>query len=284
MRMEKTKPHIHSVGEFPTNSRIKIRYPTKGPPKINFEYPDNERQLKSLWSSSGIMLPAMILTIITIVIIYGLIYFLIPTQYPNCFVYSNGDSYSTIDIGVVVLHPVTIVNNLSSIVIYCGKSSSFLVHWIKSPLTFQNTLSINNNTGLSALLIGLFVICLYFAGIYGYAKLLAHFVKKTKFGHNHYPGWNKTIHNKHFMAEFITCPDNLKIELPLFTNIYLDYEAEEEFADYLKEVEIVEHDVKYVKRRLFKPKKIIVPNVYLWKAVFTFKRKPTKGFLRINFT
>ena len=114
-------------------------------------------------------------------------------------------------------------------------------------------------------------------------------MQKTNFGRKKYPLWNKIIHNKHFTAEFTKCPDNLQIEIPLFSNIYMDYEAEEEFADYLQEVEIKEHDIKYRKTKTFfgllgRKKSILVPNVYLWKATFKFKKLPVKGKLVVSWT
>ncbi len=70
------------------------------------------------------------------------------------------------------------------------------------------------------------------------------------------------------------------IEIPLFSNVRLDYEAIGEFSKYLDRFEITEHPFNRVLRYKNKPKK---KNEYLWKAKFYFSKIPKKGELKIYF-
>jgi len=69
---------------------------------------------------------------------------------------------------------------------------------------------------------------------------------------------------------------NLYCEIPLFSNILLDYNATGEFSKYLKFFEIREHNFKYLNRG----KSV---NEWLWYAKFYFKKKPSKGKLEVKF-
>lgn len=286
------------IGDFPTNARIKISYPEKGDPSIDFEYPDNERQIKTLWASSGIMYIALMITIILLGIFFLMLYAWLPVEYPDCIIKPIGDLNEVIPNQTVGNHTedIVITRNASSILAVCGANgdtSAWIIRWQMNPILLKPEWSATQPEDIKMIIpvIGFAVIVLifYFSSLYILGKILAYFVRKTKSGKKHYPRWNKFIHNKHFTAEFKECPDNLQIEIPLFSNIFLDYETEEEFADYLTEVEIKEHDLQYRKTKTFfglirKRKQELVPNVYLWKATFKFKKKPTKGFLKVNFT
>jgi len=275
------------VGSFPINSRILIKYKKDGTPKIKFGYPDKERQIKNLWASSGVFFISLALTALTIIVGYSFVYSMASLDYPDCIIHPVGGSSNVIN-GTNF----TITRDTTSVIMACGKEGrGWIARWEINPLTFKGGWSIYEypTPVFPMFLTALVFFVVYIGGIFGYGKLLSFFVHKTRFGKEKYPGWNKFIHDKHFSAEFKKCPDNLKIELPLFSNIYMDYLAEEEFADYLKEVEIREHDIKYIKSKTFfgfriKKKTELVPNVYLWKAVFTFSKKPKTGKLVINFT
>jgi hypothetical protein len=266
------------VGDFPTNARIKISYPEKGEPAIDFQYPDNERQIKGLWKSSGVFFPTMFLTILTIVVLYYLVFISVPIQFPiDCegtFLTSN-ITHETYGINVFC-------NNITKYYHFQYKKVDFGATWVE-------TTSTDNIIG-NVLISTLIGVILYLVLMYVYGHIIAFFVRKTKFGKNNFPGWNQKIHDKHWEAKFTECSDSLTLEVPLFSNIYMDYEAEEEFSEYLESFEIKEHDFTYYPTagfRLFKHRRKArkgVPNVYLWKAVFKFRKKPTKGFLKVNWT
>lgn len=67
------------------------------------------------------------------------------------------------------------------------------------------------------------------------------------------------------------------VELPFFDNVFLHYEATDDFSKYLEKVDIVEHPFR--KESVFSKRN----NDRLWKAVFTFTEQPKLGALRIEF-
>ena len=78
--------------------------------------------------------------------------------------------------------------------------------------------------------------------------------------------------------------DNTKskqIEIPLFSNINLNYKATKDFSYYLERVEIVEHpfNLCLVKKGKTNSKR----TEYLWKAIFYYSKKPKEGELKVMF-
>lgn len=68
-----------------------------------------------------------------------------------------------------------------------------------------------------------------------------------------------------------------KCEIPLFSNVGLDYQATQDFNKYIIKVKIMEHGFN----DLIKGKKKLNP--YLWKAIFYFKEAPKNGKLEVKF-
>jgi hypothetical protein len=95
-----------------------------------------------------------------------------------------------------------------------------------------------------------------------------------------------------YSAVFNKCPENKIIEIPLFSNVFLDYRATKEFAKNLLRVEIREHPFNYhIKRekrrrgkdgKRGKRKDVKVRNFWLWRAQFIFKEIPHKGKLEVR--
>jgi len=74
--------------------------------------------------------------------------------------------------------------------------------------------------------------------------------------------------------------DNKELEIPLFTNIFLDYEATKEFSKYLKRIKIEEHPFVC---NVFKGKKLTKKkNDGLWRARFIFSEIPKTGKLEVK--
>ena len=70
--------------------------------------------------------------------------------------------------------------------------------------------------------------------------------------------------------------------LPLFHNVFLGYEATEDFSSFLKNIEVKEFGFKYLCKEWI-GKEREVPISKRWKAVFSFSDIPKKGELVINF-
>lgn len=72
-------------------------------------------------------------------------------------------------------------------------------------------------------------------------------------------------------------------EIPLFSNIYLEYKAKKDFSKFLEKVEIVEHDFYYLKRTLIRNKLKRTRQTDLWRARFIFSEIPQTGELKIEY-
>ena len=92
------------------------------------------------------------------------------------------------------------------------------------------------------------------------------------------PFINCLTHPKYFEKEFtIKDVKNNQVEIPLFRNMSLDYDATEDFSKYLTNFKIVEHPFTYgtSKKR--------TRNEFMWKAVWYFKQKPINGRIKVRF-
>lgn len=70
-------------------------------------------------------------------------------------------------------------------------------------------------------------------------------------------------------------------EIPFFENIYLNYRCSGEFADFLKRVEVTEHDFKIVRK--VHGKEVLEPQDWCWRARFYFSQTPKTGELVADF-
>lgn len=90
------------------------------------------------------------------------------------------------------------------------------------------------------------------------------------------------IGGEKYRAVFKKVPDNLQIEIPLFYNVALDYQATKDFSRYLKEIDVREHPFNKVLVRKGKIKKK-QKNIRYWRGIFSFSQKPQTGKLEVLF-
>jgi hypothetical protein len=77
---------------------------------------------------------------------------------------------------------------------------------------------------------------------------------------------------------------NNKIEIPLFANVFLGYELTNDFSKQIKNLDIIEHPFNRITYKgFFGKKKELKRNEYIWKAIFTFKKTPVDGTLKVRF-
>jgi hypothetical protein len=74
-----------------------------------------------------------------------------------------------------------------------------------------------------------------------------------------------------------------KYTLPIFSNIFLEYKATEDYGKYLKKIEVKEYDFWTIKRHITNRKKDKVKQTEYWKADFIFTEVPKKGELKLTF-
>lgn len=92
-----------------------------------------------------------------------------------------------------------------------------------------------------------------------------------------------SLFTKSLKQKVVTTSDLVenKYIIPLFHNIYLDWESTGDFGRYLKKVEVlsIPNDFEWKDRKTKKPR----PNEYLFRAVFYFKQRPREGQMNLVF-
>lgn len=79
---------------------------------------------------------------------------------------------------------------------------------------------------------------------------------------------------------------NNRAIIPIFSNVFLEYNALEDFGKYLDKVEILEIPFFYIKNKSLWPwnkKNKKVKNEYVFRAVFFFSQTPKTGSLEVEF-
>lgn len=67
------------------------------------------------------------------------------------------------------------------------------------------------------------------------------------------------------------------IEIPMFSNVILEYKATLDFSYYLERVEIIEHPFDLIVKKKKETQQ------YLWKAMFYYNKIPKEGELKVRF-
>jgi len=287
---------IEKIGKLPVNSRITIDY-TQSPVKIDFGYPDPDTSV--VRKSSVTFLISMLFTAIIFLILLGIYsYFLQPMIYPhigpvdtkiNQIIISDFQYYTNgIPNGTHYGFDKLLINYTWNNKIYYSKlflsreGLFFLIPYFYEPDTKRNLMLFFQGSVLMIIFFGLI-----FLNSFWVAKVF----RDTKWGNKKFPELNKKLNDAKYSAEFFPqdFPSNNIIEIPLFKNMYMDYEATDDFAEHLQKISIIEHPFnRFIKKGLpfSKKRKNIIkkPNVYLWKCIFEFKDKPKTGQLILRWT
>ena len=112
-------------------------------------------------------------------------------------------------------------------------------------------------------------------------KYVARFLLKFKWYQKIIPEYNARLSGRSYYKIIKEVPANKIVEIPLFKNVKLDYNAEGEFSKYLERVEIREHPFSKGILKKGKIKKKTGNNYILWYAKFYFKEIPKGGQLEI---
>jgi hypothetical protein len=238
-------------GKTSMNARVDVDY-SKKQPKVKFSYPDRKNQMKGsmFW---------FIWILIFVVSIYSFYFyddFVLLNDNLNNTINYNGTQYQKFvkyDCEYITLNKNTF-NNISNVV--CDKIKDDY-HYTKE------------------LLLYLFIIPLILATLF--SNLIYHPFKKH--WKKIYPKFQSTTSTKKIA---IFKPKDVKdnyVEIPYFKNVILDYKAEKDFAKYLLNIKIKEHNYRFFKGKNKKSK----VNEWNWSARFYFKRKPRDGKLEVVF-
>lgn len=270
------------IGKYPVNSRITIDY-SKGKPKVKFGYPRKDTWRQVILSSAT-FLPAFIICLTLLIIIsYNDNQFEDARGFPSiddCTSYSLYINGSTDFVGQ---HVECIIDG-EKYDMYTTYNPGKKYFWIKQQpsLTSNPKMSDTNIEMLFAIFNSFLFLILFTIVIIGFYF----FYTRTKIGQRIFPEINKTLADARYYTK-ITNLNSKTFELPLFKNMYLDYKATKDYGKYLEKFEIVEHPFDSITLKRKKGKEIPrrkKGQIYLWKAVFTFKEIPKEGYLEIWWT
>lgn len=254
---------MKKIGRYPINSRITIDYSGEKP-KVKFGYPSKKHQLKE---SADYLLVVYINLFIILILALAVVYGSIPKHPLNlklhCNFVFNGTNYPAW--------------------IFCFDENSIMrvankiyVHPMEN--LKDSKIEIYEHMAWWRIIFFIIVLLQYFFGKYWISFILI----RTRL-QKYVPRINKWILKKSYSITIRKVPRNKIVELPLFKNIYLDYQADKEFAKYLKKVEIKEHPFIYY-AKIRKKKKKGLKNYWLWYARFYFSRIPKSGRLKLEWT
>jgi len=291
-------------GKLPINARITIDY-SKKKPKIHFGY----IAVKQQRSLNYINTISICFTFLTFFILLWLL-----TYMPNksgapligtCGLFEQHDYGS---------------NTVSAYNISCPGGSYFLKYTVGKgiypigskdgfyPITtskLQDTSWIIDSSGkpwylqilitLGTLFIAFGMMGLILIFIFGLSYFYGWLIQYIPFLNKKVNRWipeiNKKLTSVRYVVTFKKCPENKILEIPLFKNVFLDYDAKGDFSKYLKRVEIREHPFSMISKkqsfkfggnRRHKQKYKKKKNVFLWKASFIFKEVPKRGQLEVR--
>lgn len=293
---------IEKVGKLPVNSRISIDY-TKNPVQIDFAYPDPDAS--NIRKSDAVYIPAMgVAGIMILIIVLFFMYYVQPVLYT-----SIGPSNTVVHQAIITdfeYYDKGIPNgtHYGFDAILINYTWNNKVRYAKIELNQEGSLfpvpyfteeahmSLNRTLFILVQALGIIIIFIILTILNSF--WMAKIFTDTKWGNRKFPEINKKLHDSKYSAEFF--PQDFPvtgntIEIPLFKNMYMDYEATGDFSEYLEKIEIIEHPFKrHIKKGLPFSKKRKHPlkktNIYLWKTIFTFKEgcRPQTGSLIMRWT
>ena len=241
------------------NARIKIDY-NGLKPKVKFSYPDKKNQ------QNYSMFPTILIwwMVFLVICFYGYIFIVAEEE--------------------LELNNQTVCENH-----YLNKSIWYQSHYLNQSIACgvkedksiikELLLDLKELFIMKNLLILLFCILPPFLVYYPFKKYWKNVFPK-------YQARGKRCKFVNFKPKDICKEDNYYfVEVPLFNNIVLEYEAKKDFSKYLSYFEIREHNFKNVTgrtiKKAMKSKKKV--NESLWYARFYFSKKPTNGKLEVKF-
>ena len=286
------EPKIKQEGRVVANARVTVDY-TKKKPSIKFAYPDKDEVKQNTGNP--------LISIIAFLIMIGMfsLMFFLPifsghhTQDPTQCNY-------TLNISNQIYKDA----NLTFINIECDNDFVQTIRWkhIESRLNFVEYLNSNSGFGWQAITITrtkqnvfaivylILMLVVFFGGLQYLDKYLTKLFLKFKWFRSAVPHINAAVTLSGFYAKFKKVPNCGYIEIPLFHNVELNYNAVKGFSDQLIKVEIKEHPFVdlTVKTRypIFGKRKVKYKknkNIWLWYARFYFKKIPKIGYLEVWF-
>jgi len=240
-------------GHSPKNARIKIDY-SGLKPRVRFSYPNKKKQR----SGSMLVLIFLVWSIINLPLFFLINIYTTNNQPTLSLKISSSDKFSELN-----------KTNYNDFVIFFNDENMINKTYEHLNNNFIQKIKRDFNPIFIILFFEIFAI-----------PLIVYFPFR-KFWYGLYPELQAFLASKKtikFKVKDVQVNNNKKIycELPVFSNVILDFKATQDFSKYLELFEIKEHNFKWFRR-----KKSFNENI--WYARFYFSQKPVKGELKVLF-
>jgi len=289
---KKKKLQYEKVGKLANNTRYDITYDKNGKAKVKYSYVSKDYSEKN-------RLP-YIITLIIALVISLLFFFLIlnpmlhrthePISYNNCSTTPLGYNQSKTNLSSIYYLNISCIDSQGNYTWSFIPDKFKFMFYNSKAWTMESSQEVTDKNQIVLVLsfMGVLIAILFFFRSLPY---LIHTMIKIK------PGKNKIMDkikkwemkmdmkNVHYRWKYVfkKCPKNNIIEIPVFNNDYLDYNATKDFSTYLKRIEVKEH--KFFEEVYKKnPKKR-----YGWKhqdgkfyCKFYFSQNPRSGKLEVK--
>ena len=284
---------VEKHGTWPANARVDVDY-SKKKPKIKFTYPENGDSAKKQAKKQNRFGPH---TIILLIIMVGFMYypyfingFEADLSYPEeCNVsldehYLNMSWYTDVDGKNITVNKYKRWVGGAN---FTCDNKTYLVKFLDGDMDgygkFEGFYNADIHTREFLMIIlqfGLLPFIMFFI----LNRLVTNFLIKQRWYQKWLPkhqaeGWLKRKKKKYikFTPEDV---ENNMVEIPLFSNVELDYKTDGDFSDKLERIKIREHQYHKYKRGKVGKKKVKLGD---WYARFYFKDKPENGYLEVIF-
>jgi len=265
-------------GKYPVNARMRIDYSNKSKPKVTFRYPDRKHQFHG--SLFWVIWMGWFCLLFLIIIGNSVILFVNDISKPLL-----GNNYT---------------NKFDDCISYYRESYFYVTRNTCSDYALNGTeypkYNLRNVPKVIVSKESLFPGIFYLIIIIGTPFLIYFpFKKEWQKLYPKFMAWGERRKYKIFYPKDIKKDEKgIYVEIPLFSNIILEYNARKDFSKQLKLVEIEEYKFKYYKGfKIIKKykdkkgkkrrKKLRKVNEWLWYARFYFKEKPKDGRLEVIF-
>lgn len=259
---------VKKEGKYLVNSRVDVDY-TKGKPKIKFSYPQKNPKKSDFFQSMVSPLTLIISTILIVILFFFIITYEFDIGNPTSCNYTEKLNNSEITgLNISCDNGNSTLNYYSKINILEKLSGDYTIwgHNYKTGFIFFYFLLILLFYYLIPLVI-IFLVGFIFSRFKWYRKI---FPKMNAWG-------EKKYYNKFTKKDV----ENNMVEIPSFSNVFLEYKPKGDFKKYFTNLKIREHKYYIYKKKKKKIIKKFKKQDTRWYARFYFSQKPENGYLEV---
>jgi len=281
---------VEKHGKYPANARVDVDY-SKGKPKIKFSYPPSKKGIKKeTISQHSFGIHTGIIVFILYLCFGWLVTMDIGNQdYPtNCVVQLNKHYINTsvyVDIDGFNITKSNHSKWVSGANFTCDNGFYEVYFSKQNSINYEGGfLGKSKRKGL--LITEVLLSMMWLFGLIGYClnkivtKILVNSKKYQRWFPEHQANGFISKRFKRYIKFKPKDVENNMVEIPLFSNVELDYKTTGDFDKYLERIKIREHQYNKYKKGKIGKKKI---EIFKWYARFYFKKTPKNGHMEVVF-